>query len=168
MKLDVLKSDAAEGPWFSGGLKFTCSQCGNCCTGGPGFVWISKIEIQRLAEYLKITAEQVVEKYCRTISGRLSLRESRNPKDGGYDCVFLKQEGSRRSCTVYPVRPLQCRTWPFWESNLQTEKAWKQAGRKCPGMDHGKVFQREQIESLRDAEDWPRNAPTSDDSQSAH
>jgi hypothetical protein len=45
MKLDVLET------WYADGLQFTCSQCGNCCTGGPGYVWMSKEEIVRLAEY---------------------------------------------------------------------------------------------------------------------
>jgi hypothetical protein len=166
MKLDVLDSSAApEDPWYSKGLQFTCTQCGNCCTGGPGFVWISRREIVRLAEFLKITRQEVIEKYCRKIAGRLSLNEFRNPRDGGYDCVFLKEQGSRRSCTIYPVRPLQCRTWPFWTSNLQSPQSWKFAGRKCPGMDQGKSFDREKIEALRDAEDWPQSPPTSSESK---
>src|SRR5215213_8218564 len=77
MKLDVLKDEAAEAPWYAEGLKFTCTQCGNCCTGGPGFVWISREEIRRLAEFLKITPQETVEKYCRKVDGRWSLKEFR-------------------------------------------------------------------------------------------
>src|SRR5204862_2902485 len=90
MKLEVLEGQDADERWYADGLKFTCSQCGNCCTGGPGFVWISKQEIVRLAEHLKITAEQVVERYCRKIDGRFSLKERRTPA-GNYDCIFLKE-----------------------------------------------------------------------------
>jgi hypothetical protein len=78
MKLNVLSSDK-DAPWYAGGLKFTCSQCGNCCTGAPGYVWISREEIVRLAEYLKITAEETVEKYCRKFGDRFSLKEKRGP-----------------------------------------------------------------------------------------
>ena len=35
MNLNVLDDPAAE-PWYADGLAFTCTQCGNCCTGGPG------------------------------------------------------------------------------------------------------------------------------------
>ena len=42
MKLPVLEKSSDTSPWYAEGLKFTCSQCGNCCTGGPGYVWISK------------------------------------------------------------------------------------------------------------------------------
>jgi Fe-S-cluster containining protein len=172
MKLDVLQSDDAGQSWYEHGLKFTCTQCGNCCTGGPGFVWISDVEIERLAEHLQMTTAEVTKKYCRKVAGRLSLKERRT-KEGNYDCVFLKEQpadaGSggpspsrRKTCSVYSVRPLQCRTWPFWSGNLASPKAWNHAAKRCHGMGRGhRHFAREQIDSLRDAEDWPDNPPTS-------
>ena len=27
-------------PWYRDGLRFTCTRCGNCCTGAPGYVWV--------------------------------------------------------------------------------------------------------------------------------
>src|SRR5688500_1701558 len=45
MKLTVLNEADTDAPWFADGLSFTCTACGNCCTGGPGFVWITKEEI---------------------------------------------------------------------------------------------------------------------------
>jgi Fe-S-cluster containining protein len=175
MKLDVLQGQDAAGPWYAGGLNFTCSQCGNCCTGGPGFVWVSREEIVRLAEFLRITPEETVEKYCRMVDGQFSLKEFRNSA-GNYDCVFLKEEkvtapagqggglvvATRRRCSVYDVRPLQCRTWPFWPENLWSRKTWDHAARRCHGMNAGRRhFTREKIEALRDAKDWPQNPPTS-------
>jgi hypothetical protein len=171
MKLDVIPPQQTQ-PWYAGGLKFTCTQCGNCCTGGPGYVWISRVEIDRLAEHLKLTAEEVIAKYCRRLGSRYSLNERRNAQ-GNYDCIFLKEakatvgEGAdavvhtRRTCQIYEVRPLQCRTWPFWDGLLQSPEEWERAGRRCPGMDKGKHYAREQIEALRDATDWPdRPAPS--------
>ena len=177
MKLDVLPTDDAEQPWYAEGLNFTCSQCGNCCTGGPGYVWISREEIVRLAEFLKITPQETVEKYCRKEGGRFSLTEFRN-EAGNYDCVFLKEEKvrvpapggaagetvvqTRRRCTVYEVRPLQCRTWPFWPENLWSKKTWDHAAKRCHGMNAGRRhFTLDQIAALRDAKDWPQNPPTS-------
>lgn len=176
MKLDVIKNDAGAGePWYADGLNFTCTQCGNCCTGGPGFVWISREEIVRLAAHLKISPEETVEKYCRKVDGQWSLKEFRNPA-GNYDCVFLKEDqvavpgpkgakavmATRRRCTVYDVRPLQCRTWPFWPENLWDRKTWDHAAKRCHGMNAGsRHFSRERIEQLRDSKDWPQNPPTS-------
>ena len=36
-------------PWYKDGLQFECSQCGDCCTGAPGYVWVNKQEIAALA-----------------------------------------------------------------------------------------------------------------------
>ena len=157
MKLDVLTQSQ---PWFADGLNFTCSQCGNCCTGPPGYVFISAVEIGRLAEHLKTTPEEVVEKYCRRMGARYSLKEKRG--SGGWDCIFLEEVRGKRICTIYPVRPLQCRTWPFWDGNLASRKAWDSAAQRCPGMNSGnRHFSRDQIEALRDAKDWPDSPPTS-------
>lgn len=176
MKLPVLDKTSHEAPWYEEGLKFTCSQCGNCCTGGPGYVWITGGEIALLAEHLKMTSEDVVEQYCRKIDGKFSLKEHRTPA-GLYDCVFLKETkvagrgGSAgndavghtiRACTVYPVRPLQCRTWPFWPENLASERAWDHSAKRCHGMNApGRTFSINQIHSIRDAAEWPKRPPTS-------
>src|SRR5262245_38128514 len=118
MKLKVLNAaPAADAPWFADdGLTFTCTACGNCCTGGPGFVWVTDEEVQRVARHLKISVAEMTEQYCRTVSGRLSFKEVR--RGGLYDCVFLREhppgattdDGTPlrgRGCSVYPVRPLQ-------------------------------------------------------------
>src|SRR5436190_16512126 len=91
MKLDVLGRDNDRRPWYADGLKFTCQQCGNCCTGGPGYVWISDVELARLAEYLKMPAREVIEKFCRKVHGKLSLKEVRTSA-GMYDCIFLREQ----------------------------------------------------------------------------
>jgi hypothetical protein len=111
-------------PWYKDGLRFTCTQCGDCCTGEPGFVWVSEEEIQALAARLALSIEEFEERYVRRIGPRKSLIEMENG-----DCVFLKE----RKCTVYEDRPRQCRTWPFWESNIRTPRAWAQTCRDCPG-----------------------------------
>jgi hypothetical protein len=170
MKLKILQNET-DAPWYSAGLRFTCTQCGNCCTGPPGYVWISNEEIRRLAGHLRISAQEVIEKYCRKVGDKYSLNEVRN-SSGEYDCIFLKEEKvadknglvhRKRSCTIYAARPLQCRTWPFWDGNLQSPQRWKHAAARCHGMNFGsRIFSREQIESLRDAKDWPAKPPTSE------
>ncbi|HEY0009841.1 MAG TPA: YkgJ family cysteine cluster protein, partial [Tepidisphaeraceae bacterium] len=150
------------------GLSFQCTQCGNCCTGPPGYVWVSEIEIDRFAAHLRIDRETFVKKYCRSIGGEISLKERRSPK-GEYDCVFLQEiksrDGdkvtSRRVCSVYDVRPLQCRTWPFWDGLLESREAWESAKDRCPGIDRGRKYTLERIEQLRTAPDWPDAPPGS-------
>lgn len=167
--LPVLRDDGPHhDPWYADGLRFGCSVCGNCCTGPPGYVWITDEEITRLAKHLKQDEAVVRETYTRKIGQRISLKEHRNAA-GEYDCVFLKPlpgdrpDKRRRGCSIYPVRPLQCRTWPFWDGLLESPEAWQYSKQGCPGMDNpkGRFYDRERIEQLRDADDWPEEPPTS-------
>jgi hypothetical protein len=123
--------------WYQDGLRFRCTRCGNCCTGEPGYVWVSDEEITALAEHLGERCEEVEGLYTRPVGQRRSLRE----KASG-DCVFYDRE---KGCTVYPVRPRQCRTWPFWESNLRDEAAWRQTCEVCPGAGQGELIPAEEI-----------------------
>lgn len=147
MKLPVLE------PWYADGLSFECTQCGNCCTGGPGYVWMSDEELVRLAEHLKLSLAEVGKKYCRRIQGKVSLKE-RVTEKGLYDCIFLKAitgpDGrEKRVCGIYEVRPIQCRTWPFWDGLLASREAWERGKRTCPGMDKGRHYSKEEIETIR-------------------
>ena len=86
----------------------------------------------------------------------LFLRETRTPAGRGKPPIV------KRVCSVYAVRPLQCRTWPFWDGVLASRQNWESAGKRCHGIDAGsRSFTRKQVESLRDATDWPKNPPTS-------
>jgi Fe-S-cluster containining protein len=125
-------------PWFTDGLRFTCSQCGDCCTGAPGYVWVNREEIEALAALIGVDRDEFERKYVRKIGIRRSLVEFPNG-----DCVFF--DGRSRKCTVYGARPRQCRTWPFWESNVKSPEAWKQTCRVCPGSGQGQLISVEQV-----------------------
>ena len=136
------KSPTADEPWYAEGLKFKCSQCGDCCTGAPGYVWVKKSEIEALAALREQDVEAFENDYVRNVGIRKSLREFPNG-----DCVFFDSESRR--CNVYDARPRQCRTWPFWESNLKSPEAWKATCEVCPGSGTGRVYSLEQIETRR-------------------
>lgn len=122
----------SQAPWYKDGLPFQCSQCGDCCTGAPGYVWVNKEEIEALARRFSMTVEDFERKYVRRIGIRKSLVEF----DNG-DCVFF--DPVARKCRVYEDRPRQCKTWPFWDSNVRTPAAWKETCRVCPGSGVGPV-----------------------------
>jgi len=117
-----------EEPWYKEGLRFGCTQCGQCCTGSPGYVWIDEKEIAEMAKFLKISEEEFVKRYTRRIDSRLSLLE--HPKT--YDCVFLKE----KKCGLYGSRPKQCRTFPWWPENLASKQAWAETAERCEGINH--------------------------------
>ncbi len=129
----------AGAPWYQDGLRFECTQCGDCCTGAPGFVWVNQEEIEGLAKKLQIDVDEFEKKYVRKIGIRKSLVEFPNG-----DCVFFDTE--KRNCTVYEARPRQCKTWPWWNSNTDTEEKWEETRTLCPGCGKGKLFTAEHIE----------------------
>ncbi len=124
-------------PWYQDGLRFTCTRCGNCCTGEPGSVWVNEEELAALAELRGQPVEEIKAMYTRAGIRGLTLREKPNG-----DCIFYEREVG---CTVYKVRPRQCRTWPFWESNLKTPAAWERTKLSCPGSGHGELISAEEI-----------------------
>lgn len=132
------------------GLRFTCTQCGNCCTGPTGYVLFTDKEAGAMAKSLGVPKATFYEQYTRdTIVGR-SLNE--NKTGYGYDCVFLTRDEKtgKTGCSVYKSRPEQCRTWPFWDSNLYTKRDWAEASKGCPGMDSGQLHPPKHIRLTRE------------------
>jgi uncharacterized protein len=130
-------------PWFRQGLKFACTGCGDCCTGAPGYVWVNKAEIEALAAAIGIEVAEFERRYVRKVGIRKSLVEWSNG-----DCIFF--HGESRTCQVYDVRPRQCRTWPFWPSNLASPMAWQSTAERCRGCNRGRLVPSEKIQAQVD------------------
>lgn len=123
--------------WYRDGLQFRCTQCGHCCTT-EGYVWVDRREVERLARHLDLTLEEFGRRFLRTVDGRWALTDR---SDGA--CVFWDE-----GCTVYPARPDQCRTFPFWKENLATEDAWDSIGETCEGIGDGRRYPEAEIDRL--------------------
>ena len=135
----VTSEQQQGGPWYQEGLRFECTQCGNCCTGAPGYVWVNAEEIAALAEHCGQSIAEFESKYVHTVGSRKSLVEFKNG-----DCVFFDSE--KRTCKVYGLRPRQCRTWPFWDSNVKTPEAWQETCETCPGSGRGQLVAVDEIQ----------------------
>ncbi len=128
--------------WYKDGLRFTCTQCGRCCGGAPGYVWVNAAEITAMSQAMEMDEDSFCKKFVRQVGRRRSLVEY---PDG--DCIFLDPES--RHCLVYEDRPAQCRTWPFWDSTLKTPEDWDETCEVCPGAGKGKLHKIEKIETAR-------------------
>lgn len=127
--------------WYKEGLSFKCTGCGGCCSKEPGYVWLTREDIEKASAYLKISTEQFLKNYTRIVNGRISLLEHAN-----YDCIFLKQN----RCTIYLGRPKQCRQFPFWKQNLSSKEAWEEAAQSCEGINHKDA----PLLTLKEIQDW--------------
>lgn len=114
-----------------------------------------------MARFLDMRKVDFLQAYSYVEYGKRTLKEISND-EGKYDCVFLKKDSlGRRGCSIYEVRPQQCRTWPFWPENLKSPKHWQRSAVRCPGMTagglggeaQGKFFPIEEIRIIRDSND---------------
>lgn len=114
-------------PWYKEGLAFKCTECGKCCQGSPGYIWVSQQEIEAIASELKISLKDFMMQYVRQIGNKYSLRELPREK---YSCIFLKDQ----QCSIYSTRPKQCRTYPYWSEVLKSKDTWDQEAKTCEGI----------------------------------
>ena len=121
--------ESRQTPWYPDGLRFECTRCGGCCTG-QGYVWVSEGRIREIAEFLDMSVERFSRRYVRRVDNRLSLVEKEHA-----DCVFWERD---KGCTIYPVRPVQCRTFPFWPEHLESSDAWRDLAAEVPGIGRGR------------------------------
>jgi Fe-S-cluster containining protein len=59
------------------------------------------------------------------------------------DCVFWDN-----GCTIYPERPRQCRTFPFWAANLENRDEWTALGKLCEGINRGRHYRLPDIRAI--------------------
>jgi len=143
---------AGGAEWYADGLRFGCTQCGNCCTGPTGYVWFNAEEGRAIAGQLGLEESAFYDTHARREGDGWSLRERKTSH--GYDCTFLDRQSipGKAVCSIYHTRPAQCRTWPFWPENLRSRSTWDSVKRNtpCPGMDAGRLVPIESIRIQRD------------------
>ncbi len=124
--------------WYEDGLQFECQHCGICCSGSPGRVWINDDEIKQIAAYLQKEEDRFRERYTYKVEGRGRCLMDR----ANHDCIFYNR---KEGCVIYQYRPRQCRTWPFWRWNLETEERWRYADMDCSGIGKGTLHSADEI-----------------------
>ncbi len=121
--------------FFDNGLLFECTQCGECCTGAPGTIYVGPEEIRSIAAALTMPIKRFVSQYLYPYNDSYSIREDQDGR-----CLFFDGQ-----CTIYHHRPLQCRTFPFWFSHLRSESSWTKLQRQCPGIGRGRRYTKDEI-----------------------
>jgi len=119
-----------QAEWIEKGLRFSCIKCGSCCrrNGDYAYVYMAPEEMEQIMEFLEIPRKEFMKNYCSRLEGSLILRFRNN------SCPFL----DNGTCSIYKVRPIQCRAWPFWEENLDEWTWHEEVASICPGANRGK------------------------------
>ncbi len=121
--------------FFDDGICFECCRCGRCCGGEPGTIYITRDEIASLAGFFHLSVAEFTKRYLYPFKDSFSIGEHRDGR-----CLFFDN-----GCTVYPLRPGQCRTYPFWFCNLRSQERWRQVEKACPGIGTGRRYSRDEI-----------------------
>lgn len=114
-------------------LRFECTGCGACCTGGTDHcVETSAPEREAIRGFLGISVAWFRRRYLERLDEHhFGIRLGRDGR-----CPFL---GTDNRCRIYPVRPRQCRTYPWWPELITTRQGWQREARRCEGMNRGAV-----------------------------
>ena len=131
-------------PWFADGLMFRCTQCGSCCTGSQGYVWVSPRDQASIAAHLGLELGVFRRRYTRAVGPLLGLVDKPNG-----DCVFLTEE---RRCSIQPVKPRQCLLFPFWPRLTDSRESWEETAQRCPGIGGGRRYRPQEIRTVQDRE----------------
>lgn len=127
--------------WYANGLRFQCTQCGNCCRnhGAYAYVYLNEADVQSVAAHLGLERAAFLARHCVEEDGFVVLRMDAPA------CPFLLPDNR---CGIYPVRPKQCATWPFWKDNLDPATWNGPVKACCPGIDTGPLHSAQEIDRL--------------------
>ena len=114
------------------GIRFACqSGCSRCCDV-EGFVYITEENLSRMAEFVGLARADFEARYVYRTRYSLRLRKPR-----GKQCHFLVDN----ACAVHPVKPVQCRLFPFWPELVEDSREWRRTAKWCPGIGKGPLIQ---------------------------
>ena len=113
-------------------MRFECQPgCTSCCEQ-QGFVYLSEGDVDRIAKFLRLSKREFERRYVYRTKNLIRFRVPRESQ-----CHFLDGNG----CSIHPVKPVQCRAFPFWPEMLDSRREWKKTAKYCPGIGKGNLVQ---------------------------
>ncbi len=120
--------------------RFKCRKCGKCC-----------VEDERGGRQIALTEKDAEEISNATGSKLIDFAEKNTSEAFPYairliggKCFFL---GPSNKCSIYPVRPLVCRFYPFMLQKIGGRYVFH-VDPFCPGLGEGIYLDREYFEKL--------------------
>ena len=93
-------------------------------------MYLTEDDLKRAAAFFKMAPGKFEARYVYRTAKRMRFRI---PTSG--TCPFLEDAG----CSIHPVKPSQCRIFPFWPELVESAREWRAAARYCPGMSKGRL-----------------------------
>ena len=93
---------------------------------------MNRSEFTAVAAYLNMSEEAFIKTYSHHVlmDEKQQVAWIHFSSNGLDQCVFLEPE--TRHCRIHAVKPVQCRTYPFYPSLLKSPEAWAE---ECRGAD---------------------------------
>jgi len=142
--------------WYDKSISFACTSCGKCCTSKNKVkVFLNDSEINQISNYLQISTDHFISYYTDLIYDNKKKDNHSEEvlryitlKSKGYDgkqhqqqpqqqnrCIFLSSSSENiNKCSIYEVRPTQCRTYPYWPQHMIGRAEWLSESLNCEGM----------------------------------
>jgi Fe-S-cluster containining protein len=113
-------------------IRFRCTKCGICCGDTKEktrHILLLKTEAEQIAK----TTMQPIFKFAVKIKGKAPYSYEMKKIENG-KCIFLEND----HCTIYPMRPLICRFYPFELKASISKKPTFLYTEECPGLNKGR------------------------------
>jgi len=123
--------------------RFKCVKCGICC-GNTHAKTRHILLLKTEAEQISNATKRPITEFAVKIEGKepYIYELAKTAKEG--TCVFLE----RNQCTIYALRPLVCRFYPFELKTTGTRKHKFTPTDECPRIGKGRVLQEEYFRKL--------------------
>jgi Fe-S-cluster containining protein len=129
-------------------IRFHCSGCGRCCLGHADehYIELAPGEAEKIRQVLNIDKKSFKRDYLVSLDNK-----GKGIRINAQGRCMLLDENNR--CSVYPVRPRQCVTYPFWPELMQSPESWHAESVRCEGINQGAVvasaYIKKQLKLLR-------------------
>ncbi len=123
-------------------IRFLCSHCGKCCRDTEEKIrriLLLESDVDRICKENSLDVDEFAkESNC----SKPYICEMKKTKSG--ICFFLKNN----LCTIYEIRPLICRFYPFPLESLGNNRHSFSYTEKCPGIGNGPLLKKIFFENL--------------------
>jgi len=123
-------------------VRFQCIKCGICCGNTKEkdrHVLLLKREVEKIA---KTTGRRIF-KFAVKIENKAPYSYEMKKRENG-KCVFLQND----RCTIYSLRPLICRFYPFELKVMHNRKYTFLHTKECPGINKGRLLSEDYFKKL--------------------